>query len=247
MRKRHEDILRLLKNRKYLSKQDLIIQLHYSESTIRRDLVQLEKMNLVKRTHGGVFLVNDEMIENPHEIKFELYQEEKRMIAELAIDFVDDYSTIFLDASSTAHYLAKLLKRRHHLKVITSNLATAYEIDRQEHNQVYLLGGEVTGGKICGSFALDMMKQISIDMAFISCRGFLSSFGASDILESEAGLKKQVRSQAKKIILLMDNSKFDKRFFFQTILSEEIDYLVTYNKPPKEYLNQSYELVYWNE
>lgn len=252
MKSRQEAIIRILNQKKYVSVAGLVAQLHYSESTIRRDLTALEKLKLVKRTAGGAVLIKDNLIENPHLIKYKTNTEEKSLIAELAIDFIEDYSTVFLDASSTSRFLAeKIGKNRENVKVITPNLMTALEIDNQPKNDVYCIGGLVIDGKVGGSLSETLLRELQVDIAFVSCRGYDNLFGASDILESEAGIKKIVIDNSQKVALLLDYSKFDKHYTFQSVPAQKIDYMITDRKPAAKFMPEEngldYELIYWND
>lgn len=252
MKSRQEAIINLLKKKKYVSVANLVEKFHYSESTIRRDLTALEETNLIKRTAGGAVLIKDNLIENPHLVKYKTNIEEKRLIAELAIDFIEDYSTIFLDASSTCRFLAeKIGKSRDNVKVITPSLTTALEIDSQSRNSVYCIGGLVADGKVGGPLSESFLSQLHVDIAFTSCRGFDIGFGASDILESEAGIKRIIFENSEKVALVLDYSKFNKRYAFQSIPAGKIDYMITDRKPKNNFSpnegNTDYELIYWNE
>ena len=54
MNERQEYLLMLLKEKNYLTIDELSKVLHYSSSTVRRDLKKLSSKGLVKRIHGGV-------------------------------------------------------------------------------------------------------------------------------------------------------------------------------------------------
>lgn len=252
MNQRQEEIIQLLKHKKYISVLTLVEHLHYSESTIRRDLTFLEKMKLIRRTPGGAILVKDNLIENPHLVKYKTNIEEKKIIAELALDFIEDYSTIFLDASSTCRFLAeKIGRNKENITVITPNLKTALEVDNQPKNSVYCLGGLVADGKVGGSLSEELLKKFHVDIAFVSCRGYDNEFGASDILETEAGIKKTIIENCKKVILILDHSKFDRRYVFQSVPTQKINYIITDKKVESKFDSgedqSQYELLYWND
>lgn len=249
MEDRRNKIIELIKKRKYVSIDFLTNELHYSSSTIRRDLSYLENLNLVRRTSGGAFLVKEELIENPQLFKYETHKEEKRIIAELAIDFVEDYATIFLDSSSTSQILSEKLNKKKKLTVFTTNLTTAMKVESKKRNRAYCIGGLVNDGKVGGSICEQMVSTIVVDYAFLSCRGFDSIFGASDLLEEEAGIKKIMKKNAKKVILLADSSKFNKSYNFKSLAINDIDYLITDRKPLENFkpLDCYFETLYWNE
>ncbi|QLB51026.1 DeoR family transcriptional regulator [Streptococcus sanguinis] len=50
---RQEKICELVKEKNFMSIMELSKQLHYSESTVRRDLTVLENLKMIKRISGG--------------------------------------------------------------------------------------------------------------------------------------------------------------------------------------------------
>jgi len=79
-----------------------------SESTIRRDLQELEDNGLIQRTHGGAISIQTgfEMSFQEKEIRF---LTEKRQIAVLAANLVQDGETVLLDSGTTTLEIARLL------------------------------------------------------------------------------------------------------------------------------------------
>ncbi|MBW4806518.1 DeoR family transcriptional regulator [Loigolactobacillus coryniformis] len=88
---RQEQILDILKATKYISLEYLINHLHYSDSTIRRDLRKLEKLGLIKYSTGGVTLIKEDLKENPLVLKSDINKEQKKYIADL------NYAYLFLN------------------------------------------------------------------------------------------------------------------------------------------------------
>lgn len=249
MEDRRNKIIELIKKRNYISIEFLTTELHYSASTIRRDLSYLEDLNLVRRTSGGAILVKEDLIENPQLFKYETHKGEKRIIAELALDFIEDYATIFLDSSSTSQIFSEKLDKRKNLTVFTTNLATAMKVEARKRNKAYCIGGLVSDGKVGGSLCEQMASNIVVDFAFVSCRGIDPKFGASDLLETEAGVKQIIKKKAKNVILLVDSSKFNKSYSFKSLDIKDIDYLITDRKPPENFkmLENVCETLYWND
>lgn len=124
MKQRENEILDLLKKHKYISINKLASILNYSKSTIRRDLNNLSDIKLVQRTPGGAVLIRDQYTEDPLDIRQYTNIEKKRLIADLAIDYIENYASIFLDSSSTCYFLAKKLKQKQHAVIVTPNLIT---------------------------------------------------------------------------------------------------------------------------
>lgn len=231
---RQEQLLLLLREKKYVSINFLVETLHYSESTIRRDLRRMEKLGLIKRSPGGAMFIKDDLKENPLQLKAGINRDQKRRIADIAVDLIGDYSTIFLDASSTCLILSKQLQHRHNLTILTTNLLTALELETNTDHNVYIVGGHLRDGKVEGGVAEENISAFQIDTAFVSCRGFDQNFGASEILESEATMKRIVKHHTKQLVLLADGTKLGKRFLFQGLAPRDIDTLVTNQPVSKE-------------
>ena len=66
---RHQLIIAELKQKGTVRVADLVEKFNSSESTIRRDLVQLEALNYLKRVHGGAVLVQNKFIEKSFDDK----------------------------------------------------------------------------------------------------------------------------------------------------------------------------------
>ena len=103
----------LNKNRKATTK-ELSQLLDVSTTTIRTDLNQMDRENLITKTHGGA-VYNDRSLDNI-ELTGRAYffderalenQKEKEAIANKAIKLIKNHMCIYLDASSTCYTLAK--------------------------------------------------------------------------------------------------------------------------------------------
>jgi len=103
-------ILDLLAQKRSATVLELCDALDASESTIRRDLTQLDRQGLLKKVHGGATLVGRTVLadEPPMAAREEQSVEEKRLIARAAAAMITEKDFIFLDAGSTTLALAAL-------------------------------------------------------------------------------------------------------------------------------------------
>lgn len=136
----------MLANKKVTVK-ELSKQLFASESSVRRDLVRLEKQQLIKRIHGGAVI--EENSASKMRIPFfirELEQSDAKIeMAKQAIKYVSDYDVIFLDASSSAYNLVPFLAVKNGLTVITSGIKTLLKLGE------YGIRAISTGGELLSS------------------------------------------------------------------------------------------------
>src|SRR5271165_469708 len=119
---RWNELRALIRDHGVIRVEDLCRRLGVSAATVRRDLDQLERNGAVRRVHGGAVSVESRLDEPLFEDKTGLAAREKRRIAEAALAFVDPGDTIYLDGGSTVLELARLLRDRSNLTVVTNSL-----------------------------------------------------------------------------------------------------------------------------
>lgn len=124
---RQQEIVNYLKNNQFARVTDLIELVNYSEATIKRDLVCLEKSGLIRRVRGGAMLVDNRKIDVPYLMKITKLEEEteKRKIADTASSLIRDDMVLFLDSSTTSLHLVRNLARFDGLQIITNGIVTA--------------------------------------------------------------------------------------------------------------------------
>ncbi|HFL1042222.1 TPA: DeoR family transcriptional regulator, partial [Enterococcus faecium] len=117
---RQQEIVNYLKNNQFARVTDLIELVNYSEATIKRDLVFLEKSGLIRRVRGGAMLIDNRKIDVPYLMKITKLEEEteKRKIADTASSLIRDDMVLFLDSSTTSLHLVRNLARFDGLQII---------------------------------------------------------------------------------------------------------------------------------
>src|SRR5512136_656502 len=125
---RWDNLRALIRDRGVIRIEDLCRELKVSPATVRRDLDQLEQGGAIRRVHGGAVSVEGRMDEPLFADKTSLAAREKRRIAEAALAFVEPDDTIYLDGGSTVLELARLLRDRTNLTVVTNSLHAVQEL-----------------------------------------------------------------------------------------------------------------------
>lgn len=153
---------------------------------------------------------------------------EKQLIARKALDFIHDNTVIFLDPGSTILYLAKYLRLRKGLTVVTNSLAIASMVSETSHKLI-IAGGllQKQGKATIGGFTNSMIDALHIDTAFMGCDGFLDSFGPATFSHEEMEVKQHVLQKATQKILLCDSSKFRKSSSYTFARWSDYDILIT--------------------
>ncbi len=237
---RQNRILEIVNRKKAVTVEELSRLLYSSPATIRRDLCAMEKAGLLKRSHGGAVTLESTNVESALTVREKENIREKRLIADLAADFIRSSSSLFLDSSSTAGAVIPLLTRFHTLTVITTGLKNALFLSEKTDARIYLPCGVVAtnSNSIIGADTLDYLSNIRTDVAFISCSGLDASEGVTEASVEQAQLKRRMLARAKVRVLLCDNSKFDSVYFGRTCGFDMLDAVIT-DRPPRPALAEA--------
>lgn len=232
-------ILEILQEEKSVIVSDLSIKYNVSEETIRRDLDKLEKEGFAKKSYGGAVLNENISIELPFNIRKKHNINSKQKIAEIVSELIENSEHISLDASSTAVFIAKSIKPKKNLTVLTNSLEIMFELSDVKDWNIISPGGNLRQGYLAlvGSQVIDGISRYHLDKAIISSKGIDMNFGISDGNEEFAKAKKTMFDCAKQRILAIDHSKFDVLSFAKIDDIEKLDIIVTDKKPKQEWLN----------
>jgi DeoR/GlpR family transcriptional regulator of sugar metabolism len=181
-----------------------------SEGTVRNDLNALEDEGHLTRVHGGAVLNNTgQLVNAAFGIRHEEHSKEKNFIGAGAAKLVNDRDSILLDASSTAYYLALNLKDRTRLRVVTNGIEVARLLAQNHSNTVILIGGVVNpdGSSVTGLLSEQIIAELHIQKAFVSCSGFSIERGMTEVHLEESQLKRKAIESAKQVFALVDSSK----------------------------------------
>ena len=191
---------------------DLSKRLSVSEVTIRKDLAILEGEGSVLRTHGGAISVGRSRAELAFEVRARLHTTEKSLIGAEAARLVEDGDSIALDASSTALQIARHLKARRELTVVTNGIRVATELAAQPSITVLMPGGAVRweAFSLVGKWGTMMLRQLNIQKAFVGAVGFTLEEGLTDVNAEEAELKRAMVMSAKDVIGVFDHTKWNR-------------------------------------
>ncbi|MDQ0204998.1 DeoR/GlpR family DNA-binding transcription regulator [Pectinatus haikarae] len=235
---RGKQIITILLKRKFQTVTALAKQLYASESTIRRDLKTLEQCGEIERVNGGALIIENSQLERPISLTNRENIDKKKLIAELAFDFIGDNKKIFLDSSSTCFFLAKKMQTLNNLTITTNGLLTAYILSAESDSQVYCTGGAVYSKRssVNGYHACRYIAEHNADIAFISCKG-ISRSGISDLKEEEAQIKRMYQQQSDRTIVLVDSTKFNKSYFCTALPFDKIDVIISDAPLPQNILN----------
>ncbi|MFD9737321.1 DeoR/GlpR family DNA-binding transcription regulator [Umezawaea sp. NPDC059074] len=203
---------------------DLVEAYGVTEPTIRKDLDELQRRRLLRRTHGGAIAV-----EPRHEVPFHdrggHHLEAKRLIARACRDEITRGASVFLDSGTTVQAIAEDLSD---VTVLTNALGVASLVADRPGVRHTLIGGQVRplGGSLIGPVALDNLARFTVDIAFVGASG-LTEDGLTVADVSEAQVKQAVIDRARRVVVPLDSSKFGVSDFVSVCSLDRVDVVVT--------------------
>jgi DeoR/GlpR family transcriptional regulator of sugar metabolism len=192
-----------------------------SPATVRRDLVWLDRQDLIMRTRGGATATDyssQALLRRSvpaYEQRLNEYVEEKRSIGQCAAEYIHDGETIILDASSTNHYILPYLTKKQDLTVLTNSLYISKELmtiaETNPSLTVICSGGTLfmRSHSFIGMIAEQALSQFYVDKAFIGLRGISLQHGLTSPFPEEIAVKRQMIKCAQQVFILADHTKFN--------------------------------------
>lgn len=210
---RHQVILQLLKEKSIVKIQELVELMNASESTIRRDLSQLEEGKFLKRIHGGAARLQGKLDEPSMIEKSSKNLHEKRLIAKYAAELVEEGDSIYLDAGSTTQEMINFLTVKN-IVVVTNGLMHVGSL-LNRGIPTYIIGGfaKQKTNAVIGRGALMSLDQYRFDKCFMGVNGIHPHFGYTTPDQEEALVKQKAMGLAREAFVLADESKFNEIAF----------------------------------
>lgn len=237
---RQKELIEMLSKKGVIATADVAHHFGVSIETIRRDLDQLEKQGVLRKTYGGAELkAKPHVWPAPLKKRMETSRDSKAAIAAHAATYIPDHCTIALDAGTTNLKLCPFLNEKKDLIIISSDVHSASELIAAKGNKVYMMGGFLTpDGTSSGSYAREFLNSISdIDIFLTATDGASPEDGLSTDEANINDLKKRYIKKAKKCIAMVDHSKFFRKGFFRLCDFSEIDIVITDSETPTEIID----------
>jgi len=231
---RQEMILNALLESDHITTQELSAKLFVSVPTLRRDLMKLEQMGKIIRTHGGARLIKksaDEKI--PIFLREKEQNDAKEIMAQKAVEFVRDGDIIMLDGSTSAYTIIPYLADFKNLIVITSSAKSSFLLGRMGINTICTGGKMITRSlSYIGEDAENTVKQYNADIVFFSCRGLSMDGKLTDNSIEENSLRRIMLRHAKKRVFLCDSTKVGHTYLNNLCHLSEVDEIICEQELP---------------
>jgi len=207
--KRWSAIVDACKTRESVSVDELVELLAVSPATVRRDLQEMEDLNVISRFHGGARISVSQIDEPAMVIKSDTNIAAKRKIALMASRLVKSNQMIYIDAGSTTYEMIQYLNAKN-ITVVTPGVPHLSVLGERNIPTV-VLGGTLRWSTeaITGKQAIKQLESMYFDLAFVGTNGIHEQIGFTTSNEMEAETKSTAIHRAKKSYILTDSSKFN--------------------------------------
>jgi DeoR/GlpR family transcriptional regulator of sugar metabolism len=226
---RQKQILELLKEKESLDSKEIGKKLQIPLPTLWRDLNVLAAQGKILKSHGGASLKADSNFELHFSTRLKKNADAKMRIAEKAAELVSPGDIIALDTGTTAMFIARALKEKDNLTVVTASLGVAQELLGAKGIYTVLLGGDLKEEIMAtaGPMTLQHIKNFRVDKYFLGAFGVDPMRGTQDAYLFEIETKKALMAISAETVLVADSAKFGKNSLGVVAEIKQIKKLIT--------------------
>lgn len=211
-----------------------------SEMTIRRDLDELQKQGLLKRTYGGATATEYSFFEVSLRAKMTQYVAEKARIGKAAAELVKNEQTVILNGGTTTYQVAKNLVNHKRITLVTNAINIASDLLVCSQINILVAGGILSKSSACliGPQTNAFLKEVRGDILFLGVEGIHPDGGlmVPDVIEADTN--RALVKAAEKIVVVADRSKLGRNALFTITPIDEVDLIITDRDAPQEIVEQ---------
>lgn len=219
---RQNEILKLLKQYGRISVKKLSAHFYVSDMTIRRDLKEMEKCGYIQRYNGGAVYVDEKLL--PFNLRKLTHLKERKSLIENVKKYLTDSITVFIDSSSTCMYIIPALAEYKDVRLVTNSVQSLIMAARY-HVPCIIAGGMCYEADMCcvGSLTEEFIRDINVDIAFLSSAGISDDGIISDNDISQTAVRKIIMKNSKKNIFFFNKTKVGKKYMYTVCRGDEAD------------------------
>lgn len=236
---RYQEIIKYLNQHKIIKIERMLDLFDISIETARRDLNHLEKEGIIKKIYGGATLIKKEDVEPATSERLARNISEKTAIGKKCAEYINDGDSVLLEVGTTVLQVAKALKDKKNLSIITNSIHVINELMNTSFD-IYIIGGKMRHGEgsISGAVSMFELENFHIEKAVLSAGGVTLEHGISDYNIEEVLVRKKVIEQANEVILVADSSKFGRDVLAHINPISSMDTIITDSNLQPEILDK---------
>ncbi|MGV3142284.1 DeoR/GlpR family DNA-binding transcription regulator [Staphylococcus simulans] len=225
---RRSKIIEKLEEQEFLELKTLHKELNISMETLRRDIQQLVKLELVQKEYGGIRLNKESNGESAIERRLDRNLTKKKLIAEKALKLIDDGDCIYLDSGSTTLQIAKGLETKRHLTIVTNSIPVLIQCMQYNHALISI-GGKVRSSEqsLTQFDFLFNFEHLNINKGFFCCSGLSVPYGVTDYSIEEVETRRRLMNISQQKYLTADSSKINRVVTAKIGELEDFNQLIT--------------------
>lgn len=226
---RQREIVSLTNRNGRVEVAELAERFDVTTETVRRDLSELQEKRLVRRVHGGAVPWEEPGFEPLVSVRNDQHTAEKRRLASAAVRELPTSGVIIIDSGSTLTRFAEAIPNDRDLRVVTNSLLTAQILSEHDRLDVVVVGGKVRKNTLAmvDTQTVAAIEPLTVDTLFISSDAATAGTGLTTPYREEAALKRAMISAARRVVALVDYSKFTTDQFVRFAEWSDIDVLIT--------------------
>ncbi len=229
----------ILHEKKSVKVSELSKKFKVTEETIRKDLAALAKEEKLTRAYGGAFIQSGVQNTVDVNIRETAYVDSKKKIARSCKNIVENGDTIFLDASTTALFIAKAIADLR-LTIVTNSLLIAHFLSEIENINLIVIGGKLNRNYMAftGQYTNNIVNQMFFDKSFISSRSVNIGQGATDSSETLSEIRKNIVKQSNECYLVVDKTKIGNVSFLKICDLSDLSGIITDKELDKNWIKE---------
>jgi DeoR/GlpR family transcriptional regulator of sugar metabolism len=236
---RQNQILQLVTRSQRIRVAELCTTFEVSEATARRDLETLAAQGKIQRVHGGAIALIEAPPESPLLQRGSDQADEKARIGQAAAALVRDGETVFLGSGTTVLEVARALRTRPSLTVITNSLPVVNVFAGLENLNVICLGGILRDSELSfiGHITEQSLSEVRADKVFIGTRAISLEHGLTHEYLPETMTDRAILKAGQEIIVVADHTKFGRAATVLLAPLESIHTIVTDGRTRQDFLS----------
>ncbi|BFV57817.1 DeoR/GlpR family DNA-binding transcription regulator [Kitasatospora sp. CMC57] len=228
-------LLELLTEHGKLEVEEAAEALEVSAATIRRDLDQLARQQMVTRTRGGA-VAHNVSYDLPLRYKTARNADAKQRIGAAVAELVAPGEVVGLNGGTTTTEVARALAVRPEpegagqgVTIVTNAVNIANELTVRPHVKIVLTGGVARpqSYELIGPLACLVLNELALDITVLGVDALDAEHGATAHNEGEASVNRLLADRARRVVVAADSSKLGRRAFARICGLDEVSVLVT--------------------
>ena len=235
---RQKQILSRLARQGRLSVTEIVNQFAISQATARRDLESLASQGKVQRVHGGVIAVEQAPPELPILERANEQMDDKARIGITVAHLIGDKETVFLGSGTTVLEVARNLRDRKALTVITNSLPVLNMLAGMNEITVISLGGMLRESELSfiGHITEQALTEIRADKVIMGTRGLSLEHGLTNDYLQETLTDRAILKIGREVIIVADHTKVNRVATAFLAPLDVMDTLITDTKVDKKFV-----------